>query len=130
MAPPLKNFDFYRKIPMDLTESTLQGSVLSFCALAFMLLLFLCELWAFLSPEVYSTVMIDSNKDTKLRINFNVTMLELSCDYASVDVLDVLGTNRVNVTKNIVKWHTDSEGRRMEFHGRNREQEDLVHDDH
>lgn len=39
----------------------------------------------------------------QLRINFNITMLELPCDYASVDVLDLLGTNKVNMTKNIVK---------------------------
>ena len=30
-------------------------------------------------------------------------MLALPCDYASVDVLDLLGTNKVNMTKNIVK---------------------------
>ena len=30
-------------------------------------------------------------------------MLALPCDYASVDVLDILGTNKVNMTKNIVK---------------------------
>ena len=39
----------------------------------------------------------------QLRINFNITMLALPCDYASVDVLDLLGTNKVNMTKNIVK---------------------------
>ncbi len=39
----------------------------------------------------------------QLRINFNITMLSLPCDYASVDVLDLLGTNKVNMTKNIVK---------------------------
>lgn len=30
-------------------------------------------------------------------------MLALPCEYASVDVLDLLGTNKVNMTKNIVK---------------------------
>lgn len=40
---------------------------------------------------------------SQLRINFNITMLSLPCDYASVDVLDLLGTNKVNMTKNIVK---------------------------
>lgn len=39
----------------------------------------------------------------QLRINFNITMLALPCDYASVDVLDLLGTNKVNMTQNIVK---------------------------
>eukprot|EP00904_Undaria_pinnatifida_P013499 jgi/Undpi1/927/HiC_scaffold_10.g04391.m1 len=128
--PTIKTFDFYRKIPLDLTETTLQGAVMSGCALFCMLILFLCELRAFLTPEVYSTVAIDSNQDSKLRINFNITMLALPCDYASVDVLDLLGTNKVNMTKNIVKWHTDENGVKREFHGRNKAQDQLKHDTH
>ncbi|CAM9927755.1 unnamed protein product [Pylaiella littoralis] len=128
--PTIKTFDFYRKIPLDLTETTLQGAVMSGCALFCMFILFLCELRAFLTPEVYSTVAIDSNQDSKLRINFNITMLALPCDYASVDVLDLLGTNKVNMTQNIVKWHTDDNGFKREFHGRNKAQENLKHDDH
>lgn len=31
--PTIKTFDFYRKIPLDLTETTLQGAVMSGCAL-------------------------------------------------------------------------------------------------
>ncbi|CAM9412427.1 unnamed protein product [Ectocarpus sp. 6 AP-2014] len=128
--PTIKTFDFYRKIPLDLTETTLQGAVMSGCALFCMLILFLCELRAFLTPEVYTTVAIDSNQDSKLRINFNITMLALPCDYASVDVLDLLGTNKVNMTQNIVKWHTDENGVKREFHGRNKAQEMVKHDDH
>ncbi|CAB1115551.1 unnamed protein product [Ectocarpus sp. CCAP 1310/34] len=128
--PTIKTFDFYRKIPLDLTETTLQGAVMSGCALFCMLILFLCELRAFLTPEVYTTVAIDSNQDSKLRINFNITMLSLPCDYASVDVLDLLGTNKVNMTQNIVKWHTDENGVKREFHGRNKAQEMVKHDEH
>lgn len=36
--------------------------LVSFC----MLILFLCELKAFLTPELYSTVAIDSNQDSKV----------------------------------------------------------------
>ena len=39
----------------------------------------------------------------QIRINFNITMLDLPCRFAVVDVLDVLGTNRMNVSKNIEK---------------------------
>ncbi|KAG5179567.1 endoplasmic reticulum-golgi intermediate compartment-domain-containing protein [Tribonema minus] len=130
MAGGIRTFDFYRKIPMDLTETTVQGAIMSAVAMLFMFVLFICELQAFLRPEIYSTVMLDTNRDSKLRINFNVTMLALPCEYATIDVLDVLGTNRVNITKNIIKWHTDERGRKVEFHGRNREQEDVQHDTH
>ena len=65
----------------------------------------------------------------RLRINFNVTMLDLQCDYAAVDVVDVLGTNSMNVTKNVEKWQLDATGRRMIFQGRNREQKAIQHDE-
>ena len=43
--------------------------------------------------------------EQQLRINFNITMLDLPCEFAAIDMLDVLGTNRFNVTKNIEKVH-------------------------
>lgn len=56
-------------------------------------------------------------------------MLDLQCDYATVDVVDVLGTNSMNVTKNVEKWQLDEGGRRMIFQGRNREQKTIYHDE-
>jgi len=57
-------------------------------------------------------------------------MLDLPCRFAVVDVLDVLGTNRMNISKNIEKWNLDEEGRRRFFQGRNREERVILHDDH
>ena len=57
-------------------------------------------------------------------------MLDLQCDYAAVDVVDVLGTNSMNVTKNVEKWQLDETGKRMIFQGRNREQKAIQHDAH
>ena len=65
--------------------------------------------------------MLDTNSDTLLRINFNVTMLDLQCDYAAVDG-GRARTNSMNVTKNVEKWQLDEHGKRMIFQGRNREQ--------
>ena len=67
---------------------------------------------------------------SRLRINFNVTLMALQCDYVAVDVVDVLGealsksvmsdvgTNSMNVTKNVEKWQLDESGKRMIFQGR------------
>ena len=41
-----------------------------------MLILFLCELRAFLTPEVYSTVAIDSNQDSKVLLVLCATSIE------------------------------------------------------
>ena len=54
---------------------------------------------------------------TQIRINFNITMLDVPCEFATVDILDVLGTNQQNVTKNIEKWNLDQNAQRRMFQG-------------
>ena len=126
----LKDFDFYRTVEKELTHSSTHGSVLSLCASVFMLILFIAELWAFLSTSIASNVVIDPNTDSQLRINFNITVLDLPCEFAVIDVVDVLGTRSDNVTKNINKWQIDESGARRNYEGRNTEQRDLLHDEH
>jgi hypothetical protein len=130
MFAKIRDFDFYRKIPKDLTEATTHGSILSMCAVIFMLVLFLAELMAFLTVTYETNVIIDRSTDTQLRINFNITVLDLPCEYAVIDVVDVLGTRTNNVTKNVNKWQIDSSGIRQNYVGRNREQQDVLHDTH
>ena len=130
MLARIKDFDLYRKIPKDLTETTTHGTVLSVCASLFMLILFIAELWAFLSMTVVTNIVIDPNPDQLLRINFNITVLDLPCEFAVIDVVDVLGTRENNVTKNINKWQVDSKGMRRMYEGKNVEQNHIMHDVH
>lgn len=130
MLSKLREFDFYRKIPKDLTEPSSHGPILSMCAAIFMLILFIAEFWAFLSSQVVTNVIIDPNTESLLRINFNITMMDMPCEYAVIDVVDVLGTRSENVTKNINKWQVDEHGIRRNYEGRNTEQKELEHDTH
>jgi thiol-disulfide isomerase/thioredoxin len=130
MLNKLKEYDFYRRIPKDLTETTTHGSVLSLMAIVFMATLFFAELTSYLSIDYTSNVVVDPNMDNLLRINFNITLLDVPCEFAMIDVIDVLGTREDNVTKNVNKWQVDSTGLRRDFHGRNRDQIDIHHEDH
>ena len=130
MLGRLKEFDFYRKIPKDLTETTSHGSILSICASIFMLTLFVAELWSFLSLTTTSNVVIDSDRNNLLRINFNISVSDIPCEFAIIDVIDVLGTRKENVSRNINKWQIDADGVRRNYEGRNNEQKDLLHDVH
>lgn len=127
-AKIVKDFDFYRKIPKDLTETSTHSTILSVCASLFMLVLFIVELWAFLTYRVSTNIVIDPNTDSMLRINFNITVLDMPCDYATIDVVDVLGTRHDNVTLNINKWQVDENGIRRGYQGRNPEQQDIMHE--
>lgn len=130
MMSRFKDYDFYRNIPKDLTESSTHGSILSVCASIFMFVLFVAELWAFITKQTITNVVIDPNTDSLLRINFNITVMDIPCDYAIIDVIDVLGTRKDNITKNINKWQVDAKGVKRNYEGRNMEQRDLLHDLH
>jgi thiol-disulfide isomerase/thioredoxin len=130
MLSKLREFDFYRKIPKDLTETSVHGSILSICAAIFMITLFVAELLAYLNIEYTSNVIVDPTVDAMLRINFNISVLDVPCEFAMIDVVDVLGTREDNVTKNINKWNLDANGLKRDYHGRNRVQDEIAHEDH
>ncbi|XP_078157159.1 protein disulfide isomerase-like 5-4 [Carex rostrata] len=104
----LKSVDFYRKIPRDLTEASLSGAGLSIVAAFFMMFLFGMELGDYMTVSTMTSVVVDRSTDSEfLRIDFNLSFPALSCEFASVDVSDVLGTNRLNITKTIRKFSID-----------------------
>ncbi|XP_050219593.1 protein disulfide isomerase-like 5-4 [Mercurialis annua] len=104
----LKSVDFYRKIPRDLTEASLSGAGLSIIAALSMVFLFGMELNNYLAVSTSTSVIVDKSSDGDfLRMDFNLSFPSLSCEFASVDVSDVLGTNRVNISKTIRKFSID-----------------------
>lgn len=104
----IKSVDFYRKIPRDLTEASLSGAGLSIIAAVSMMFLFGMELHNYLSISTSTSVIVDRSSDGDyLRIDFNISFPALSCEFASVDVSDVLGTNRLNITKTVRKYSID-----------------------
>lgn len=122
--------DFYRRVPKDLTEATTLGAFMSVAAMLLMVLLFSAETFAFARTKISTEIALDDNTAPQIQLNFNVTLYALHCDYVSVDVWDVLGTNKQNVTKNVEKWQVDEKGNRRSFSGRNREARELKYEDH
>jgi len=109
---------------MDLLEGTKSGSVLSWLALLWMLSLFFYETRSFLQPTLITDLALDKTNEKKLRVNFNITMLDLKCDYAAIDVVSVLGKEQ-NVTKNVQKWTVDAAGITQRYVHRNKLQHDI-----
>lgn len=88
-------------------------------AALFMMFLFGMELSNYLAVSSTTSIIVDKSSDGDfLRIDFNVSFPALSCEFASVDVSDVLGTNRLNITKTIRKFSIDPDLRPTgsEFH--------------
>ena len=103
---------------------------MSVVALSIMGILFFSETAAFARTKIVTSITLDENTQPQLRLNFNITMLDIHCDYVSVDVWDALGTNRQNVTKNVEKWQLSEDGGTRLFSGRNREQREVRHEEH
>ena len=76
------------------------------------------------TTRLVTDLALDRNEDPRVRLNFNITMMDLRCDFAVVDVVSVLGTDQ-NVTAHVTKWDIDAEGVRRRYKGRNRQQKDI-----
>lgn len=99
----LSSYDVFRKLPRDLTHGTSHGGILSVVAVAVIVLVFFFELWTYLAGEVETAVMLDTNTEQSLQINFKITTLQLPCEFTSVDVWDYLGNTRLDLSKDVHK---------------------------
>lgn len=122
--PWAAHVDMYRKIPADLMEGTRRGSIFSYISLFIMVVLFLYETSAFFSTSMVKDLALDRSDDPRIRLNFNITMMDLRCDWAVIDVVSALGTDQ-NVTAHVTKWNIDASGIRKGYKGRNRNQKDI-----
>lgn len=95
----LKRIDFYRRVPVELTEPTAPGAIISILASVLMVILFFGELVSYLRPPTRSEMFVgqDASGTARLKVNLNMTYYQLPCFAFSLDVLDVLGRHEVGV---------------------------------
>lgn len=118
MRSMVMQWDLYRKVPEEFYVSTVSGVCLSVTGILLMTLLFALEFSAFLSVSHNTDIMLDHGEGSLghegvLAINFNVSFHDLPCQFASVDVYDITGTKKHDVSKNIVKTRMDHRGRHL-----------------
>eukprot|EP01060_Flectonema_neradi_P012648 TRINITY_DN1940_c2_g1_i2.p1 TRINITY_DN1940_c2_g1~~TRINITY_DN1940_c2_g1_i2.p1 ORF type:complete len:373 (+),score=65.50 TRINITY_DN1940_c2_g1_i2:66-1121(+) len=106
----LRGIDGFRSIPLDLSEGTTQGGFLTILAAVLCLALFGCELSAFLTVTTRTRIVMDSNQDKLLKINFDISLNDMDCDHVTVGVWDSFGSDRLNITRNIQKQKLDHQG--------------------
>lgn len=104
--------DAFRQLPKDLAEASLLGAAMTVAACVVCTVLFICEASAFMTSKTNTRIVIDSNEDSSLRINFDVHMMEINCDHVTVGIWDSFGTEKMNVTQNVVKQRIDHNGDR------------------
>lgn len=107
----LKNWDMYRRVPKELTESSVHGFILSLCSAVFLLSLLVAETQNFIYPEIVSNAVLDFNQERAMSININVTLLKIPCEFAILNVADSLGRRDFNVSKGILRYRVSDSGK-------------------
>jgi hypothetical protein len=65
-----------------------------------------------------------SEGDGRVQLNFNITMTDLPCDYAAVDVFSTIG-HKKDVVKNINKFPIDADGVLQRYEQQNWHEDDM-----
>ena len=78
-----------------------------------MFVLFILEFNSYLSVSYETSIVMDEGLDEMMRINFNVTIPDLRCEFASLDVSDMTGTRKHNMTQDIYKIRIDHKQRML-----------------
>lgn len=134
MGNLIRQWDLYKKVPEELYVSTYSGICLSMTGIVIMTLLFALEFSAFLAVNHSTDIVLDHGEGSLgssgvITINFNVTFHDLPCQFASVDVYDITGTKKYDVSQNIIKTRVDHKGRklgRLEVHAIEPEEHESV----
>lgn len=107
----LKKLDVYKKVHDDYSIKTGSGGLISLASIVVMAILFISELNAYLTVEVVDHIMVDTTLNQKLPIGLNITFPHLRCDEISVDTVDSMGENQVDIAGDLVKVNLDATGK-------------------
>lgn len=112
----LDAFSRMMKVPDDLRTNSTIGGTISLISITLIIILFLTELATFLTPIRTTTLSVDTAKDETLRVHLDVDFPYLNCEVLGVDALDVGGTMRLELSKNLFKTPIDHSGRPIPEH--------------
>jgi hypothetical protein len=90
----IRKIDLYRKVPRDLTEGSVTGGLITLAAVLFLLFLTVAELRAVVAVRTETDIVVDKSEDGLLRVNLNVTLLGLACQFVHVESKNALGVRR------------------------------------
>ncbi|CAI5729092.1 unnamed protein product [Hyaloperonospora brassicae] len=112
----MAKLDFFRRIPEDLKVPTSTGSFFSLLSFALMVFLLLTHWRAYNEQSTKTTVVLDEHQEDRLRVNFNVSLLDVPCAVASVDLEDYMGQRFTNLTRHIRHFRLATDAKTNEVH--------------
>ena len=110
----IKRFDAYPKTLEDFRIQTSAGGTITVLSGILMILLFAAEIRDFLTPAMSEELFVDTSRGEKLKINFDLIVHHVSCDYLSLDAMDVSGEQHIGIEHNVYKRRLDLDGKPLE----------------
>ncbi|XP_049812251.1 endoplasmic reticulum-Golgi intermediate compartment protein 3 isoform X1 [Schistocerca nitens] len=110
----LRKFDAYPKTLDDFRIKTFGGATVTILSGIIMTLLFVSELQAYLSPDISEELFVDTSRGTKLRINLDIIIPSISCEFLVLDAMDTSGEQHLHIEHNIYKRRLDKSGNPVE----------------
>lgn len=114
IAEHIRKFDAYPKTLEDFRIKTFSGAAVTVVSAVIITVLFLSELNYYLTLEITEELFVDVSRGEKLRINIDVTFPKVSCEFLSIDAMDVSGEQQINLDHNIYKRKLDETGKAIQ----------------
>ena len=105
----VRDAHFFRRVPADVSEATKSGGIISIVAILTICWLVLTQFSEYATSRHATQLRLDGSKGgskdggAMIRINFNITMPHLPCQYASVHVADHVGAHKMGGQRNVHK---------------------------
>ncbi|KAL4704055.1 hypothetical protein ACJJTC_001977 [Scirpophaga incertulas] len=105
-----KQLDAYAKTLEDFRIKTATGAAITVTGAFIMVLLVLSEFYTYMSPNISEELFVDTSRGHKLKINFDIIIPRISCDYLVLDAMDSSGEQHLQMDHNIHKRRLDLDG--------------------
>uniref|UniRef100_A0A0K8TPB3 Endoplasmic reticulum-Golgi intermediate compartment protein 3 n=1 Tax=Tabanus bromius TaxID=304241 RepID=A0A0K8TPB3_TABBR len=103
----LKQLDAYPRLLESYARGTIVGATATLISASIITVLVVLELVRYSEKSVSEELFVDTTRNSKLKINLDVVIPKLSCDYLSLDATDYSGNQDVKVVHNVKKIKLD-----------------------
>ncbi|XP_067646483.1 endoplasmic reticulum-Golgi intermediate compartment protein 3 [Eurosta solidaginis] len=110
IADVLRRLDAYPRTLEDFSVRTVSGAAATLVSTSIIVILIFLEFLAYMRPNLTEELFVDTTRNHKLRINLDITIHNLPCNYVSLDAMDSSGDQHLRVDHDIFKHRLDLKG--------------------
>jgi thiol-disulfide isomerase/thioredoxin len=105
LGSALRRVDCLGKVPIDLTEKSTSGGLLTLIMISCLLALFSMQLSALATSSFITEIVVDHSMDSKLTINVQIDFPRVNCDVLQLDAYDAMGSRRYDLSADALYKH-------------------------